>query len=130
MAYWNIQYESYVSSVKTSLGRAPSRSPSSKPNLVFKVEYDETSAWYKEFTRMRDTHGYVIAYHGSPLENFHSIIRNGLDDMFSKSSSIYGEGIYLSEDRDVSAQFVKPSTLEGVKSVTFVDQIGVFTLNI
>ena len=38
-------------------------------------------------------------FHGSPFENFHSIVRNGLDASFGKETSLFGDGIYLSEDQ-------------------------------
>jgi len=41
------------------------------------------------------------------FENFHSIVRNGLDSTYGKETSLYGEGIYLSEDRDVAFTFLK-----------------------
>lgn len=67
-----------------------------------------------------------MGYHGSAIENFHSILHNGLDDTFGRSTSIYGDGVYLSEDRDVGYSFVKAGkvALGGRTSPLFGEQFG------
>ena len=61
------------------------------------------------FNELSERFGTFTAYHGSPLENWYSIINNGLLDMsYSKgmqSGAIYGRGIYLSEDLSLSKLF-------------------------
>jgi hypothetical protein len=81
---------------------------SSHPNYIIKVEYGEEHRATKTFTNLKSQYGTVLGYHGSPLENFHSIVRNGLDATFGKETSLFGEGIYLSANRDVAFSFLKP----------------------
>ncbi|XP_060064065.1 protein mono-ADP-ribosyltransferase PARP16-like [Ylistrum balloti] len=69
------------------------------PDFVFEVipsEADE--AKFEENRRQRKT---MFAYHGSRLENFHSILHNGLASHMNKIS-VFGEGTYLSSELSVS----------------------------
>lgn len=95
------------------------RGPISDPQLVFKVNYTDDHHSYERFADLVTQHGSILGvyieyelhfylfilnlgFHGSPLENMHSIIRNGLDATFGKEGSLFGEGIYLSEDQCAS----------------------------
>jgi len=79
----------------------------SDPNYIFKVNYTEDYPTHDVWKRLSEKYGVTIGFHGSVFENFHSIVRNGLDSTYGKETSLYGEGIYLSEDRDVAFSFLK-----------------------
>ena len=67
-----------------------------KPRHIFEVTYaDETSS--KLFEETKKEWGMLYAYHGSPLENWNSIVNFGLDKKFQKMG-IFGEGIYLAKN--------------------------------
>lgn len=54
------------------------------PDFLFELEYsDHLNA---RFERMRDGRDVFYAFHGSRLENFHSIIHNGLHCHLNKVS--------------------------------------------
>jgi len=79
----------------------------SDPAYVFKAVYTHEHHSSPAFEKAKEEFGSTIGFHGSPFENFHSILRNGLDSTFGKETSLYGEGIYLSSDRDVAFSFLK-----------------------
>ncbi|KAI0832972.1 hypothetical protein F5Y06DRAFT_186489 [Hypoxylon sp. FL0890] len=47
----------------------------------------------------------LLAWHGSSLENWHSIIRQGLDFSFRLNGRAYGNGIYFAREFDYSASY-------------------------
>ncbi|XP_028304505.1 protein mono-ADP-ribosyltransferase PARP16 [Gouania willdenowi] len=65
------------------------------PDFLFELEYsDQMNA---RFQNSRDGRDVFYAFHGSRLENFHSIIHNGLHCHLNKNS-LFGEGTYLTSD--------------------------------
>ncbi|XP_039629484.1 protein mono-ADP-ribosyltransferase PARP16 [Polypterus senegalus] len=65
------------------------------PDFLFEIVYcDQTNAAFEEMKGGRDL---IYAFHGSRLENFHSIVHNGLHCHLNKTS-LFGEGTYLSSD--------------------------------
>lgn len=73
--------------------------PVTDPDYVFEVIPSEAdNARFEETRRGRKT---MFAYHGSRLENFHSILHNGLVSHMNKIS-VFGEGTYLSSELSVS----------------------------
>jgi len=57
--------------------------------------------------RMIAQHGSTFAFHGSPLENFHSILHNGLSVRFTQlDHGVYGDGVYFSRDPKVARGYV------------------------
>lgn len=73
-----------------------------QPNYVFEVQYSKKvrDSWYKR-KNSRDT---FLAYHGSRIENFYSIMKVGLQQHLSADRVVlFGEGIYLTSDITVSA---------------------------
>nr|XP_019581131.1 PREDICTED: mono [ADP-ribose] polymerase PARP16 isoform X1 [Rhinolophus sinicus]XP_019581132.1 PREDICTED: mono [ADP-ribose] polymerase PARP16 isoform X1 [Rhinolophus sinicus] len=65
------------------------------PDFLFEIEYsDPANAKFYETKGERDL---IYAFHGSRLENFHSIIHNGLHCHLNKTS-LFGEGTYLTSD--------------------------------
>eukprot|EP01112_Ceratiomyxa_fruticulosa_P017135 TRINITY_DN5281_c0_g1_i2.p1 TRINITY_DN5281_c0_g1~~TRINITY_DN5281_c0_g1_i2.p1 ORF type:complete len:688 (+),score=126.24 TRINITY_DN5281_c0_g1_i2:194-2257(+) len=63
----------------------------------------ETEAKFQELKKM---HGTTFAFHGSPVENWHSILRVGLKNCSGTNLQLhgaaYGNGIYLSPNSSVS----------------------------
>ena len=47
-----------------------------KPHHILEVIYSEDAA--KKFEQLESLHGKIHAYHGTRVENFHSILHNGL----------------------------------------------------
>ncbi|XP_066449002.1 protein mono-ADP-ribosyltransferase PARP16 [Eleutherodactylus coqui] len=65
------------------------------PDFLFEIEYCE-----RLNTKFQETRGetnVMYALHGSRLENFHSILHNGLHCHLNKTS-LFGEGTYLTSD--------------------------------
>lgn len=73
-----------------------------KPSFIFEVEYH--SAAGERFKTLSKQFDVMFAYHGSRLDNFHSITNNGLHAHMSKNT-LYGEGTYLSSDLAVSLPY-------------------------
>ncbi|KAK7832782.1 hypothetical protein U0070_026978 [Myodes glareolus] len=72
-----------------------SHTPVPTPDFLFEIEYfDPANARFYETKGERDL---IYAFHGSRLENFHSIIHNGLHCHLNKTS-LFGEGTYLTSD--------------------------------
>ncbi|MBN3311632.1 PAR16 polymerase, partial [Atractosteus spatula] len=67
------------------------------PDFLFELQYcDQVNARFEETRGDRDL---IYAFHGSRLENFHSILHNGLHCHLNKArTSLFGEGTYLTSD--------------------------------
>lgn len=99
-----------------------------KPNYVFEVQYWKKvrDSWNKR-KNGRDT---FLAYHGSRVENFYSIIKVGLQQHFSIDRAVlFGEGVYLTSEITVSATYApfgltwKNSTLGSKHSIIAVCEV-------
>lgn len=76
--------------------------PGPVPDFLFELEYcDQMNA---RFEKMREDRGLFYAFHGSRLENFHSIIHNGLHCHLNKTS-VFGEGTYLTSDLSMAVLY-------------------------
>ncbi|XP_072202091.1 protein mono-ADP-ribosyltransferase PARP16 [Excalfactoria chinensis] len=65
------------------------------PDFLFEVTYcDQMNA---KFAETRGEQDLIYAFHGSRLENFHSILHNGLHCHLNRTS-LFGEGTYLTSD--------------------------------
>eukprot|EP00075_Anas_platyrhynchos_P032799 XP_027322052.1 mono [ADP-ribose] polymerase PARP16 isoform X2 [Anas platyrhynchos] len=65
------------------------------PDFLFEVVYcDQLNTKFAETKGERDL---IYAFHGSRLENFHSILHNGLHCHLNRTS-LFGEGTYLTSD--------------------------------
>ncbi|XP_027707479.1 protein mono-ADP-ribosyltransferase PARP16 isoform X3 [Vombatus ursinus] len=65
------------------------------PDFLFEIVYSgQVDAKFYETKGERDL---IYAFHGSRLENFHSILHNGLHCHLNKTS-LFGEGTYLTSD--------------------------------
>ncbi|KAH6672966.1 hypothetical protein B0J14DRAFT_654691 [Halenospora varia] len=52
----------------------------------------------------------IFAWHGSPLPNWHSIIRHGLDFKETLHGRAYGHGVYHALDQATSTSYAQPRT--------------------
>lgn len=66
--------------------RVDSQMPVAAPNLIFRVESSKQSASEEKWRELAKGHSTLYAYHGSRLENFHSIIHYGLQQHMCKVS--------------------------------------------
>ncbi|CAD5117469.1 unnamed protein product [Dimorphilus gyrociliatus] len=73
-----------------------------KPDFIFEVTYSPIVQ--QKFNNLARDHPTVFAYHGSSLENFHSITHYGLQNHLNKTS-LFGEGTYLSTELHVCLNF-------------------------
>lgn len=69
------------------------------PSYIFEMQYGDTGE--KKFQTLQDGRPLMYAYHGSRVENFHSILHNGLAGHMNKMS-LFGKGTYLSSELAVS----------------------------
>lgn len=65
------------------------------PDFLFEVRHSEAAD--AKFQETRGGRGLLYAFHGSRLENFHSILHSGLHCHLSKTA-LFGEGTYLTSD--------------------------------
>ena len=77
------------------------------PTYVMKVDLPEDPY----FDKLVKKYGKKLAFHGSPIENFHSILHNGLKNMSGtrhmSTGAAFGDGIYLAQDLKVAHSFTK-----------------------
>ncbi|XP_058806367.1 protein mono-ADP-ribosyltransferase PARP16 isoform X2 [Phymastichus coffea] len=74
------------------------------PNLVFQVASAKQSANEERWRELAKGRSTFFAFHGSRLENFHSILHYGLQQHMCKEA-LFGEGIYLSNELAVSLPY-------------------------
>lgn len=53
----------------------------------------------------------IFAFHGSPLPNWHSIIRSGLDFKETLHGRAFGHGVYHAQDQHTSVSYAMPGTV-------------------
>lgn len=70
-----------------------------EPNHIFEVTPGAVAD--EKFLHLQNDRDLMYAYHGSRLENFYSILHNGLASHMNKVS-VFGEGTYLSSELSVS----------------------------
>ncbi|XP_059165656.1 protein mono-ADP-ribosyltransferase PARP16-like [Physella acuta] len=83
----------------------------SEPNYIFEVIPSEERD--NKFKLLQGSSKTFYAYHGSRLDNFYSILHNGLNAHLNKVS-VFGEGTYLSSELSVS--LIYSPTGEGWRS--------------
>lgn len=86
------------------LRRVPSEIQVATPNLIFQVVSAKQSTVEENWKCAGHGYSTFYAYHGSRLENFHSIIHYGLQQNMCKRS-LFGKGIYFSSELGVSLPF-------------------------
>ncbi|KAL6440926.1 hypothetical protein ACFW04_003373 [Cataglyphis niger] len=96
----SVQKEYYDSILR----KVPLEVPVSAPNLIFQVASAKQSATEEKWKLSANGHSTFYAYHGSRLENFHSIMHYGLQQNMCKRSQ-FGKGIYLSSELGVSLPY-------------------------
>ncbi|XP_065335508.1 protein mono-ADP-ribosyltransferase PARP16 [Cloeon dipterum] len=88
---------------KEVLGLAPSGMTAKEPNLIIEVKGRPNDERWEQSCSQYKT---MNAYHGSKLENFHSILRYGLQQHMN-TTALFGAGIYLSSELGVSLHYSK-----------------------
>ncbi|PVD37809.1 hypothetical protein C0Q70_00411 [Pomacea canaliculata] len=73
-----------------------------EPSFVFEVLHGQTPE--QKFESLLNGRKLMYAYHGSRIENFHSILHSGLANHMNKVS-LFGKGIYLSSELAVSLMY-------------------------
>lgn len=71
----------------------------------------------KIFQELKNKHGSIFAFHGSPFQNWHSILRNGLFNAsgtkFQRNGAAHGKGIYLSPSSSGSFSYSGRASASG-----------------
>ncbi|VUC23993.1 unnamed protein product [Clonostachys rosea] len=67
----------------------------------------------------------LFAFHGSPLGNWHSIIRSSLDHTVSEHGRAYGNGVYLSNKFETSSQYCKNKVVMGLPGSPMVGALNI-----
>ena len=75
------QFDDIISRVGGSAAASTS-AKLERPQFIFELEYSDEQE--TKFQEVVGSHGVMLAYHGSSVENFHSIIHNGLLNFFNK----------------------------------------------
>ena len=78
--YWWGQF----SEIEEKTGQASYSSAT--PDFIFEVEYSDTNTLNAKFNELSQIHDVWYAYHGSRVDNFHSILNNGLHAHLNKVS--------------------------------------------
>ncbi|XP_058835403.1 protein mono-ADP-ribosyltransferase PARP16-like [Topomyia yanbarensis] len=83
---------------------APCLTAFQRPQWIFHVQYQDDSHSERMFRENLDCFQTHHAYHGSKVFNFYSILNYGLQQHLNKTA-LFGEGIYLSAELNVSQMF-------------------------
>jgi len=70
------------------LRKVPLEVPVAAPNLIFQISSAKQSATEEKWKLSAKDHSTFYAYHGSRLENFHSIVHYGLQQNMCKVQQI------------------------------------------
>lgn len=73
----------------TVLKKVPSETEACRPQYIFEVVSTPTSQSENRWKSLSKNKNTLYAYHGSKLENFHSIIHHGLQQHLNKVSLFY-----------------------------------------
>lgn len=63
------------------------------------------NALKEQRSKLNSKYPTIFAFHGSPLPNWHSIIRHGLDFKETLHGRAYGHGVYHAQDQSVSCGY-------------------------
>ncbi|XP_046398621.1 protein mono-ADP-ribosyltransferase PARP16 [Ischnura elegans] len=88
----------------TVMRLVPSEVSADYPKLIFQMVWSPESSSEIKWNEFSKKYGSFYAYHGSRLENFHSILHYGLQQHMNKNS-LFGKGIYLSSELTVSLPY-------------------------
>ncbi|XP_046661004.1 protein mono-ADP-ribosyltransferase PARP16 isoform X2 [Homalodisca vitripennis] len=67
------------------------------PTLILRVGPRPGSSAEGRWAELQQDYGSVHAFHGSRVENFHSILQHGLQQYMTKQA-LFGQGVYLSSE--------------------------------
>lgn len=84
--------------------KAPCLAAFQRPQFIFEVVHRDDANSERRFRENRTGFQSHHAYHGSKVFSFYSILNYGLQQHLNKTS-VFGEGIYLSEELHVSQMF-------------------------
>ncbi|KZC12652.1 Poly [ADP-ribose] polymerase 16 [Dufourea novaeangliae] len=111
LLYWVLirLRDPYIKSInkdcyESILRKVPSEISVAAPNLIFQVANAKQSTSEEKWKTIGHGSTTFFAFHGSRLENFHSIIHYGLQQSMCKKS-LFGRGIHLSSELGVSLQY-------------------------
>ncbi|KAG5306737.1 PREDICTED: mono [ADP-ribose] polymerase PARP16 isoform X1 [Acromyrmex echinatior] len=111
LLYWVLLRlrDPYIKSVQKEyynsiLRKVPLEVPVAAPNLIFQMASAKQSTSEEKWKSNAKGHSTFYAYHGSRLENFHSIVHYGLQQNMCKRSQ-FGKGIYFSSELGVSLPY-------------------------
>ncbi|XP_076294868.1 protein mono-ADP-ribosyltransferase PARP16-like [Lasioglossum baleicum] len=111
LLYWVLirLRDPYIKSInkdcyETILRKVPSEISVAAPNLIFQVANARQSTSEDKWKSIAQGCRTLYAYHGSRLENFHSIIHYGLQQSMCKKS-MFGKGMHLSSELAVSLPY-------------------------
>ncbi|XP_012536292.2 protein mono-ADP-ribosyltransferase PARP16 isoform X2 [Monomorium pharaonis] len=111
LLYWVLLRlrDPYIKSIKKEtynsiLRKVPLEVPVAAPNLIFQVASAKQSTAEEKWKSSAQSYSTFYAYHGSRLENFHSIVHYGLQQNMCKRSE-FGKGIYFSSELGVSLPY-------------------------
>ncbi|KYQ49075.1 Poly [ADP-ribose] polymerase 16 [Trachymyrmex zeteki] len=99
----SVQKECYTT-YNSILRKVPLEVPVAAPNLIFQIASAKQSTSEEKWKSSAKGHSTFYAYHGSRLENFHSIVHYGLQQNMCKRSE-FGKGIYFSSELGVSLPY-------------------------
>ena len=88
---------------------------------------------FNDFIKCKKEYGSIIAYHGSPSYNWHSIIQNNLQNYSNTkqmtSGALFGDGIYLTTSISLSRSFSKMNKAWNKSKIgTHLSVVGVFEI--
>ncbi|GLG99731.1 Poly [ADP-ribose] polymerase [Gryllus bimaculatus] len=86
------------------LNQVHCETPVQPPNFIFQLNSTSNSVQEIRWEDLRKGRKTLFAFHGSRLENFHSILHHGLQQHLTKNA-LFGRGIYLSSELSVSLPY-------------------------
>lgn len=79
------------------------------PTHIFRVTYRKDSTSEARFRDFIDEFPTSFAFHGTKVQNFHNILHHNLQQHLNKNS-LFGEGLYLSSEMNVSLPYSRNGT--------------------
>ncbi|KAI1196857.1 hypothetical protein F5X97DRAFT_334398 [Nemania serpens] len=69
---------------------------------------EKEALFLNSLREVRERHRTILAWHGSAIGNWHSIIREGLDFKVTANGRAYGDGVYFSRSFEYSLSYTAP----------------------
>lgn len=86
------------------LSQVHCETPVPPPNFIFQLCCTQQSIHESRWMELQTGRRTLFGFHGSRLENFHSILHHGLQQHLTKNA-LFGRGIYLSSELSVSLPY-------------------------